>query len=767
MVLYVYILAFMGFESDSDSIKDFLSLIDTFKSEDLYSLFCDKENIESDIVEIEWSNIKENRKKLLEELWLEREKLFKSFYDFYWEYDEHVEHLADLIESRWDGWKTYGGKGITLHDLIMDADKILHEKLYRIIFDTVWKDEIKNVISWKNLEVDMVLSRVSSMVKYFFEVRKHEIRNILERCIQDSPYFVKLLNDSNCTVEDYINQFIDYYENDTLYYIFNELEHAKISKDYKSVDLSGIFGDFVTSIDLCLLAKFTPKLIRDWFVLFSSDRIGISLESEKVPDYRPMIYVYSKVCWLFDEVFPDVKRVDNIEWLDFKEITKDASKKTIDFFCRVLKNLKIHDNWAHILLSDVLFSEKIKYLQQLYVKHKWRIFPQLKEYFFTEVSKSFFNLEDFQLSLDLDDIISDLRNKYEYAKPHVWEVSKKQCDEMEKAFLKNEKDKFRTKFFDAFSKYSNFFDCLDVMEWFIFFEIFKPLLSEVQITFKEKLNKDYKEFVKTTLEEKFKKSHNNAKPKKRVVPVVKKQDKCESVERKKTPTNIVIEKKELPEWLVSDLEKYFWWKLNRKLARSLRSSFWEYKTSWYTKEKYWFDFDDEFFRILREHWFVCIDESTQSSQKIVDSQPDTLSEESNVDNWKIDIQTSKAQELLWMIDTLSSVEEKINVYIDILKELWYEFYNDNEDKIRGKLIGFSNSNPAFLGKFWGMIVNLINKTVVEGKIVDKKWEGLPIYSLDITWSYRVLVLKWKWRKYIYDVMNHDDYFTFLYKTAWS
>jgi hypothetical protein len=81
----------------------------------------------------------------------------------------------------------------------------------------------------------------------------------------------------------------------------------------------------------------------------------------------------------------------------------------------------------------------------------------------------------------------------------------------------------------------------------MFIEFFMSLLGDVQVSYMEKLNKDYKTFVREILEEKFKKSHNNAKPKKRVVPVVKKQDKCESVERKKTPTNIVIEKKELPE----------------------------------------------------------------------------------------------------------------------------------------------------------------------------------------------------------------------------
>jgi hypothetical protein len=43
----------MGFESGSDDLKDFLSLLDASKSADLYSLFCDKEKIEADIADIE------------------------------------------------------------------------------------------------------------------------------------------------------------------------------------------------------------------------------------------------------------------------------------------------------------------------------------------------------------------------------------------------------------------------------------------------------------------------------------------------------------------------------------------------------------------------------------------------------------------------------------------------------------------------------------------------------------------------------------------
>jgi hypothetical protein len=110
------------------------------------------------------------------------------------------------------------------------------------------------------------------MVNYFFEIRKDEIKNILERCIQDSPYFVRLMDNSNCTFEDYINKFIDYYETDTLNYIFKELEQVKISKDYDYVDLEDNFGNFVTSIDLSLLAKFTSTLVFKGFLGFCSGK---------------------------------------------------------------------------------------------------------------------------------------------------------------------------------------------------------------------------------------------------------------------------------------------------------------------------------------------------------------------------------------------------------------------------------------------------------------------------------------------------------------
>ncbi len=745
----------MGFESGSDDLKDFLSLLDASKSADLYSLFCDKEKIEADIADIEWSNINENRKSLLKELWLEREKLFESFYDYYWDYDEHLKNLTDFLASRWDTWKKYGEKGITLYDLIVDADKVLYEKLFRTIFDTVWKDEIKDVICWKNLKVDKVLSRISVMVNYFFEIRKDEIKNILERCIQDSPYFVRLMDNSNCTFEDYINKFIDYYETDTLNYIFKELEQVKISKDYDYVDLEDNFGNFVTSIDLSLLAKFTSTLVFKGFLGFCSGKADNIWDTEEIPEYRSVGYVYWKACWFFDGLFPGNKKEASLEWMDFRETTTDLLQKSLDVFGRILKNFKIRGNWV-FLMSKASLIEKYEYVEQLFLKNKWKVFPQLKEYFFTEVSKPLFSWE----SLDFDDIISDLRKKYGHAKPHIWDLSKKQRDEIEKTFLKNEKDKFRTKFFSAFSQYSDFFNSLELKEFFMFIEFFMSLLGDVQVSYMEKLNKDYKTFVREILEEKFKKSHNNAKPKKRVVPVVKKQDKCESVERKKTPTNIVIEKKELPEWLVSDLEKYFWWKLNRKLARSLRSSFWEYKTSWYTKEKYWFDFDDEFFRILRKYWFVCVDEEHVNEESI-DSWDSQITEQ---DSWieTIDVvdpnneDMRKLMDILGSLDDLETNEEKVDCYIKAF-ELFYDI--KDKDYIKTQILDWIDHDDRISKWIESIFYKILNGYRELIRKMDRSRKRYYRFDVGYNTWYRVVFngQKWKSRKIIIDFVDHDTY----------
>ena len=739
----------MGFELESDNLEDFMSLLNAIKSEDLYSLFCGKEKIEADIADIEWSNIIENRKNLLEELWLEREKIFERFYDFYWEYDEHVNYLTDFIESQWDTWKTYGENGMTLYDLIIDADKILHEKLYRIIFDTVWKDEIKDVISWKHLKVDKVLSRVSIMVKYYFEVRNGVIRNNLKRCIQDSPYFAQLIDEPNCTVDDYINQFIDYYENDTLDHIFKELEHVKIGKDYDFVDLEGNFGNFVTSIDLCLLAKFTNTLVFKWFLEFCSDKNGNNWESEEIPEYRSGGYVYWKVCWFFDEIFPDFKRKDILEWLDFVKVTKDSFSKSFDVLGRILKNLKIRDNWIYNAPFNTLDVDKIENAEQLFQKNKWKIYPQLKEYFFNEVSKFLFNW----LSLDLDDIILDLRKKYEYAKSHVWDVSKKQRDEMEKKFLKNEKDKFRTKFFGAFSKYSDFFDCLELKEFFVVIELFMLLFGDTQIIYKENLNEDYKEFVKTILEEKFKKSHNNAKPKQPVVPVVKKRDKDESVVLKHGPTNTVTVRKELPGWLVSDLEKYFWWKIHPDFERSLRNSWWVYKKPRF--DKFWVD--DWFFKILNRFW-ICEDipEEETAENTVAWLNPDSNSDSQNDTTDEVDEDLLKLKNLIENIKSTDVDENKVDYYVQAFV-LFYDF--KDVDSFKSQILESIKCDNRIL-KWIESVLEKILKGQKEELKTSKNWKK-RYFTFDVgynTW-YRIVLngQQWKSRKIIIDFVDHDTY----------
>ena len=569
------------------------------------------------------------------------------------------------------------------------------------------------------------------------------------------------INDKSKKDSDKKEKFIDYYENDTLSYILKELEHVKISKDYESVDLEGNFGNFVTSIDLCLLAKFTSTLVFNWFIKFCSGEDNIVWESEEIPEYRSIGYVYWKACWLFDELFPGSKRDDILEWLDFMVVTKDSLKKSLDVLGRILQNLKIRDNWAYILASNADDDDKLKYVERLFLKNRWRIFPQLKEYFFSEVYNLLFGWKNFQLSLDLEAIVSDLRMKYGYAKPHIWDVSKKQRDEFEKTFLKNEKDKFRAEFFEAFSKFFDFFDSLELKEFFVFIELFMPLLDDVQTTYKEKLNEDYKNFVYMALEEKFQKSHNNAiKPKQPVVPVVKKRNKDESDERNQSPNNSVVEKKELPKWFVSDLEKLFGWKLNRQLARSLRSSFGEYKTSWYTKEKYWFDFDDEFFEILRKYWFVCIDEEYVNEESI-DSWDSQITEQ---DSWIETIEVvdpnnedmKKLMDILGSLDDLETNEEKVDCYIKA-----FEFFYDIKDKdyIKTQILDWIDHDDRISKWIESIFYKILNGHRELIRKMDRSRKRYYRFDVGYNTWYRVVFngQKWKSRKIIIDFVDHDTY----------
>ena len=367
-----------------------------------------------------------------------------------------------------------------------------------------------------------------------------------------------------------------------------------------------------------------------------------------------------------------------------------------------------------------------------------------------------------------------------------YHISKKTKWVIDEKFIKSEMDYVQSNV-NKFVKDNKFFlENLKITDLFILYKFYRQIFEKKVPKFNEKYKEFKINYIKKLLEEKklidvkepldpkkIKKSENFE-----MQNFTNILDILRGVNTSTSSLNLSLGKKELPPELKEDLNFYF---ENIDPASS------QYKNEiinevltiikrWNSYRRRFFDewpmLKGQFFKIL---WKYFIDDSSQPSYGKTSPIAPKGQKVGTISDWEVESKNLKPCELLWTINEQSSDNERINVYVDILKKLWYEFYtnpednNQNnstkEDDFKKDFLEKSLSDPTLLNKFWSMLKRLVYWDGHLRKIVDKKFNWYPIFALNITWSLRLIFLIWNWKRFIYNIMNHDDYMTFICKTA--
>lgn len=357
-------------------------------------------------------------------------------------------------------------------------------------------------------------------------------------------------------------------------------------------------------------------------------------------------------------------------------------------------------------------------------------------------------------SVNIQNFILSLKEKYPKAKNHL-------------GFISN--SAFKTWKLNFISQYKKSFS--NLLESELTNESFKSLslvqlntLMYYYLSVLQKSNFDvlsgFEEYVKVILEEKFRESHekkveNEVQKSQRILQDKEKQLENEKQLSKKSRTKkscASLKKSELPDWLIPELEKYFSWKLDQNLLRSLRNCWWVYKKSWFEK----FSVDVTFFEILDRFWFICEDVSDDWIEEKSVNISDVTVYTSTDSNIEADNEFVKLWHFLEQIKTSENIDDKVEYYIQAF-ELFYDF---KDVKLFKTQVFESIKWDVRILKWIESVLEKISKGQKEELKTSKNWKK-RYFTFDVAYNtwYRIVLngQQWKSRKIIIDFVDHDTY----------
>ena len=661
----------------------------------------------------------------------------------------------DLIDI---DWKNYNPYKQSLHEILLE--------------------NFKELDKWEN-DPDFInpnFSRANWLIDLFCD---HILKNYDREKIGINYDENGITKESELFLHELFTEFFDYFLENISNYINEKLDYYFKKCDGSTI---GVFDYYVFLIAKFLYDNQSNFNISKIIYKFSSEKFDQS--AKLMPENYTLDWLSEQWSMAFSIAFDqNISLILDDSDYDFMK-SKSEDREYLWFIRSISKwvnSSEISNKWSVFdrIINRRDLNSIIDEIEDICMNDNSRRVSAFANYCSQKISELLFKQSSSVLEFDdFDSEYNKLLNKEEYTglKHHM---SKKIMREIDENFIKSEMDYVNS----IISKFVNdnkvFLENLKITDLFILYKFYRQIFDYKIPEINEKYKKFKIKYIEDQLEElKSKKDKKSLDGQKSVSEETKKPVSIDIPnilridDNSDSEFNFSLWKKELEPKLIEELDIYFniidpnSWKYKEEIIEQIKKiKSKSYRRKYFSK---WPTLQEQFFQILETFKYSLIEDNSQSFRNRVnriDSQTLKEQEVSTVSDWEPESQNLKARELLWTINEQSSDDERINVYINILKELWYEFYRNNENSIRKKLKKISNSNSAFKTQLFGMFVGLVNKSVIEGKITDKKWEWLSIYSLDVTWSFRILVLKWKWKKYIYDVRDHDDYDTFLWNTA--
>lgn len=720
----------------------------------LINLFEIKEKIDKrlDLLGSTWLKLKE--KELYENLSMANESLFTEFYQKYCSNKFPIGLMKEGLITQimedfdWDFDKS-------IFDDFAFVDEYVRLNLWRLIFDNIWKEDVLIMLDssiWKNWDV---LKLIKHLIWNFFDTKKEVIYNYLDESQDEN--FEYLMKSFDIDKEDLLNDFGDSYIEFVYEAVVNWL------KDNMNAD----FETLVKIIDVVLLLFFEKEKILQWFSIFCG-----KIKEKNINDLgaNKNIWLHNHG-WLFNRtlsIFQSFWKSWNFDYakMNIDEVESEAYRSLFLFLNRILKELNAGElmKFSESLQS---YDENriIDNAEQIFEKYRKPIFLCWKQYFLSELNKLLLQQSAFVVSSDDENsFLEEMSEKYPKAKKHVWSIWVQRKKQLKLDFVKNQ-NKLLEKMINAIvNDNSEFFWELNLQDLFLFVQLSKYFFDEEKLMMAEEFRKFYFDFI----ENKIKESHfkfiekENREKQENILDTLN----IEKIEEKKqdVPQKIYVpKKKQLPKWMFPQIIDYLNWRLNKKdlddLERSLRNSWWKYKTKWF--KKFWLD--SWFFTILDQYWFECDDEINVERY-----------EKPENDNWlSVWLDTTdgntadlidspeivKLKEIIQKINETAEIDQKVDYYVQAF-EIFYDI--KDREKFKMQMLDSIKYDNRILK--W---VDLVLYKILNGQKEEIKTSGMSkrkrYFRFDLwynTW-YRIVIQDQDWssRRIIVDFVNHDTYST--------
>lgn len=741
--------------------------------------------------------------------WKKSDEIFNefnslSFDDFFKKYCKYEKHKQIILRSIWN---TISQK--TLNEII-DIDEYIYKCISKIIFYGVknWEIETGVLNNLNLLDKDWIAWKIDKIVTQFFvnpewkdlinvswenfDVFKWSIHEILLKHFTDyynkivdpnffrfdiivdqicwhliSNYNIENINvwSSEDDIDDRAINFFDFCTNDISNNIKFELDNS-----------NGDFDFYIALIAIILYNNLSESEITKCLLNFSKQTLNQS--AKKIPkDYDENWLCKQANMIFFTEFQKDISiELDDFD-LSFKS-SKPWNNKYVSFLKYISRGIKSWKIWqARMALGKSIWYNSsniiINKIEEFCSDERSEVLSSWASFCSWKISDSIFSKNSAVFDFpDFDSEFTELLQWYPDIKDK-YHIKKNTFDVIRDKFISDEKKLILSQVNEFIKNNEYFLENIKIEDLFLFYKFYKYIFENDV----KNLNEKYKDFVINYFKKEFElkskswQSSNNTKPskpqKKSVLPTITRDNE----------SNFMIKNKELDPLLIEAINTYFKEvdPESEPYKKSIFEELWKINLKWKLYRKKYFEkwpLKKQFFEILNEFKYQVretIDLKSYSNSPV--SSPDDAAFTNN----EGDASPSIFDELFLRVDKSETDEEKICAYVEILKKLWYEFYtnpednNQNngnkEDDFKKDFLEKSLSDPTLLNKFWSMLKKLVYWDGHLRKIVDKKFNWYPIFALNITWSLRLIFLIWDWKRFIYDIMNHDDYETFLYKTA--
>ena len=685
-----------------------------FESDCLMKIFECKENIDSQIDVIAKQN-NNTKNELLNTLITTKNELFKYFFINYCKSKkllEYSDNFSDVLKK------------------FVDVEELVRYNLWVRIFNDVDCNSILTVFK-KPLDYPFIYDFIDDFVSSFVD-------NICDYLIDYLP------KDWN------IDGYFDYFKRSSLSVI-----KWKISENSGDFDLNDLF-DLISEVLCAYIDEDSVKKLYDNFLLEGTSWWYENDTSSGVSKCVEKLVVGS---WLPDFYTSSV----DFSSFDWKKIADD----TWEFILKYLNsnnefNVPDQNQFLEKIYWVYLDNEKFEIWKNQFV-NRIKLPVKISDIKFSSIKES----------EDILNFISLMKLKYPKAKNHIWNIGSHKLKDKKLDFFKH----FENNFVSKISKLLNSDDFrrMSLVDLFKIMNYYLYILNRQKFDF----SSDFVDYLKNFLERSFSESHN--------LVIKKEEDKelaMQSIsqhsngEKKivvKDPKVVPVSRKvELSKDLLEDIDFYFTHiddnpsggKKDSVLAVLMKISWKHYRKKRFKE----FELNDIFFQNLDKNWYICEDDTTDEdlSKDSWKSETIDISEWSEILDdfeWKVDADDIlKINLLLSEINNLDDISSKIDKYFEILKILWYSFFK-KEQRIKWNILAACKSSTSLFTSFSNTIVNLVNwSQVLEKK--EKKWKSMPVFCLDIWWTWYRLVCLHKWdyeKKAIFDIMPHKEYITFLDK----